>query len=285
MANDLEKLLKFLEVERIDKYLFIGQSPKRPSRIFGGQVLAQALSAAIRTVEEDRIAHSMHAYFLRPGNPKKQIVYEVDPIRDGRSFTTRRVVAKQDGRAIFNTSVSFHTEEDGLSHQIDTPDITPPEELQSDHDFWHDMASRYPDKFDAPTVQPIERRAVNRRDYLDPQPTKPEQHAWFRALGDLGDDRTRHQTVLAYMSDFALLGTALNPHPYTGYSSDMQMASLDHALWFHRDFRADEYLLYSMDSPSAAGNRGFSRGSFYNREGVLIASTAQESLLRLVKPS
>ena len=282
MADDLNKLLNFLEVEQIDKYLFIGQSPKRPSRVFGGQVLAQALNSAIRTVEEDRIAHSMHAYFLRPGNPKKQIVYEVDPIRDGRSFTTRRVVAKQDGRAIFNTSISFQTEEQGFSHQIDMPDITPPEQLQSDHDFWCDMAVKHPDKFEAPTVQPIERMVVERRDYLDPQPTKPEQHAWFKALGDLGDDRTRHQTVLAYMSDFALLGTALCPHPYTGHSSNMQMASLDHALWFHRDFRADEYLLYSMDSPSAAGNRGFSRGSFYNREGVLIASTAQESLLRPV---
>jgi acyl-CoA thioesterase-2 len=282
VADDLNKLLKFLEVEQIDKYLFIGQSPKRPSRVFGGQVLAQALNAAIRTVEEDRIAHSMHAYFLRPGNPKKQIVFEVDPIRDGRSFTTRRVVAKQDGRAIFNTTVSFQTEEHGLSHQIDMPDITPPEQLQSDHDFWSDMAVNHPDKFEAPTVQPIERMAANRRDYLDPQPAKPEQYSWFKALGNLGDDRTRHQTVLAYMSDFALLTTALYPHPHTGHSPNIQMASLDHALWFHRDFRADEYLLYSMDSPSAAGNRGFSRGSFYNREGVLVASTAQESLLRSV---
>lgn len=286
MANDLDKLLNFLEVERIDKYLFIGRSPKRPTRVFGGQVLAQALNAAIRTVEEDdRIAHSMHAYFLRPGDPSKQIVYEVDPIRDGRSFTTRRVVAKQDGRAIFNTSISFHIHEEGLSHQIDMPIVEQPEDLQSDHDFWLDMAQKHPGKFQTPMVESIERKAINRRDYIDPQPTEPEQYAWFRALGDLGDDITRHQTVLAYMSDFALLGTALCPHPYTGHSSDMQMASLDHALWFHRDFRADEYLLYAMDSPSAWGSRGFSRGSFYNREGVLVASSAQESMLRPVKPS
>jgi len=286
VANDLDKLLKLLEVERIDKYLFIGRSPKRPSRVYGGQVLAQSLNAAIRTVEEqDRIAHSMHAYFLRPGNPSKQIVYEVDPIRDGKSFTTRTVVAKQDGRAIFNSSISFHIHEPGLSHQIDMPSTQQPEDLQSDHEFWSDMARKHPGKFRTPLAESIERKAINRRNYLDPQPTEPEQHAWFRALGDLGDDITRHQTVLAYMSDFALLGTALCPHPYTGHSSNMQMASLDHALWFHRDFRADDYLLYAMDSPNAWGSRGFSRGSFYNREGVLVASSAQESMLRQVKPS
>jgi acyl-CoA thioesterase-2 len=280
VANDLDKLLTFLEVEQIDKYLFIGRSPKKPSRVFGGQVLAQALNSAIRTVEEDRFAHSMHAYFLRPGNPAKQIVYEVDPIRDGRSFTTRRVVAKQDGRAIFNTTVSFQTEEHGFSHQIDMPITTEPEGLQSDHTYWTEMAEKYPDRFQPPTVEPIERLAINRRNHLDPQPQEPEQKLWFRALGEIGEDRTRHQTLLAYMSDFALLGTALCPHPYTGSSPGMQMASLDHALWFHRPFRADDYLLYTMDSPSAAGNRGFSRGSFYNRQGTLVASTAQEALLR-----
>ena len=283
MANDLDKLLTFLEVEQIDKYLFIGQSPKQPSRVFGGQVLAQALNGAIRTVDEDRVAHSMHAYFLRPGNPAKQIVYEVDPIRDGRSFTTRRVVAKQDGKAIFNTSVSFQIEEEGFSHQMDMPITKGPEGLQSDYEFWTEMAAKHPERFTAPTVESIERLTVNRRDPLNPQPQEPEQQIWCRALGDLGDDRTKHQTILAYMSDFALLGTALCPHPYTGWSSDMQMASLDHALWFHRSFRADDYLLYAMDSPSAAGNRGFSRGSFYNREGTLVASAAQESLLRPIK--
>ena len=281
MASDLDKLLKFLEVERIDKYLFIGNSPKRPRRVFGGQVLAQSLNAAIRTVELPRLAHSMHAYFLRPGNPAKQIVYEVDPIRDGKSFTTRRVVAKQDGIAIFNTSVSFHVEEQGLSHQFDPPEATPPEELESDFVYWNRLAAEHPGEMEAPKVQPIERKPVRRRDYFDPQPQEPEQHIWFRALGDLGEDPCRHQTVLAYMSDFALLGAALLPHPYTGASKKLQMASLDHALWFHRPFRADDYLLYSMDSPSSGGARGFSRGSFYTRAGELVASTAQESLLRV----
>lgn len=282
MASDLDKLLKFLEVERVDKYLFIGKSPKRPSRVFGGQVLAQALNAAIRTVDAKRIAHSMHAYFLRPGNPARQIVYEVDPIRDGRSFTTRRVVAKQDGVAIFNTSVSFQTHEQGLSHQFERPRVTPPEELESDHSYWSRIARENPD-IEAPRVEPIERKPVTRRDYLAPQPQEPEQHIWFRALGNLGEDHCRHQTVMAYMSDYALLGAAMLPHPYSGRSKNMQMASLDHALWFHRPFRADEYLLYSMDSPSAEGGRGFSRGSFYTQEGVLVASTAQESLLRVIE--
>lgn len=280
MSNDLKKLLTFLEVERIDKYLFIGKSPKRPSRVFGGQVLAQALNSAIRTVDEGRVAHSMHAYFLRPGNPAKQIVYEVDPIRDGRSFTTRRVVAKQDGVPIFNTSVSFQVEEEGLSHRIDMPDVPEPETLDSDHEFWLEMARKHPERFDAPRIHAIERKPVLRRDILDPQPQEPVQHIWFRALGELADDIKTHQTILAFMSDFALLGAALLPHPYTGMSEEMQMASLDHAIWFHRPFRADEHLLYTMDSPTAGGSRGFSRGSFYTRDGELVASTTQESLLR-----
>lgn len=280
MTTDLDKLLGYLEVERIDKYLFIGNSPRRPSRVFGGQVLAQALNAAIRTVDAGRSAHSMHGYFLRPGDPAKQIVYDVDPIRDGRSFTTRRVVAKQDGVAIFNSSVSFHREEQGLSHQFDPPQVPGPEQLESDYDYLTRMAREHPGKIEAPQARSIERRPVTRRNILDPQPQEPEQHIWFRALGDLGEDSCRHQTVLAFMSDFALLGAALLPHPYTGRSENLQLASLDHGLWFHRPFRADDYLLYSMDSPSAAGSRGFSRGSFYTREGLLVASTVQESLLR-----
>jgi len=281
LTKDLDKLLKLLEVERMDKYLFIGRSPKRPSRVFGGQVLAQALNAAVRTVDQERSVHSMHAYFLRPGNPSKQIVYEVDPIRDGRSFTTRRVVAKQDGVAIFNTALSFQREEEGLSHQFSAPEVTPPEELETDYDFWTRMAEEFPGRFNPPHAQTIERRPVKRRDYLAPQPQEPEQHTWIRALGELGDDPRRHQTILAFMSDFALLGTALLPHPYTSADKQLQMASLDHALWFHRPFRADDYLLYSLDSPTASGGRGLSRGSFYTRDGALVASTAQESLLRV----
>lgn len=281
MARDLENLLNLLEVDRLDKYLFSGNSPKRPPRVFGGQVLAQALSAAIRTVEADRTAHSMHAFFLRPGNPEKQIIYEVDPIRDGKSFTTRNVVARQDGVAIFSSSVSFHIQEDGLSHQFEMPHVPPPEDLESDYERSTRLAKEHPGKFEAPEALPIERRPVQVRDMLNPEPMAPQQQIWFRAVGDVGDDLSRHQTMLAFISDFGLLGSALLPHPFNGRSKDLQFASLDHALWFHRPFRADEYLLYCLDSPITTGARGFSRGSFYTRDGTLVASTAQESLLRM----
>jgi len=282
VSSDLDKLLQLLEVEKIDKYLFSGNSPKRPSRIFGGQVLAQSLNAALRTVDATRIAHSMHAYFLRPGNPEKKVIYEVVAIRDGKSFTTRNVVARQDSVAIFNSSISFHKEEPGLAHQCDALQVPPPEELESDHERWSRLAQENPGKIEAPGFQPIERRSVRQRDYLSPQPQEPQQQVWVRALGNLGDDLCRHQTVLAFISDYGLLGTALLAHPYTGMSKNLQSASLDHALWFHRPFKADEYLLYCMDSPITAGGRGFSRGAFYTRDGLLVASTAQESLLRLL---
>ena len=281
MPTNLEKLLQYLEVDAIDKYLFIGKSPKRPARIFGGQVLAQSLNAAIRTVPHDRMAHSLHGYFLRPGDPLKQIVYEVDPIRDGRSFTTRRVVAKQDGCAIFNTAISFQVPEEGLSHQSTMPDVPPPEALESEQKELAKLAKQYPDRIQAWNFGPIERRRILARDRINPQPQEPVQHIWFKVGGDVGADPRRHQTLLAYISDFGLLGTALYPHPYAPHSRRIQEASLDHALWFHRPFRVDDYLLYSLDSPNSAAGRGFSRGSFYSRDGVLVASSAQEALLRL----
>lgn len=281
MANDLDKLLAFLVVEEIGKDVFKGNSPKRPSRVFGGQVLAQALDAAARTVAPERLAHSMHAYFLRPGNPEKEIRYEVDLIRDGGSFTTRNVIAFQDDKAIFSTSISFHIEEPGLSHQSDMPKVPPPEELETERDRWARLAEEHPGKFDPPFIHPIERRAVRPRDYVNPQPREPEYQYWLRALGDPGEDYRRHQVLLAFMSDFGLLGTSLLPHPYGGWSGDVMSASLDHALWFHRRFRADEYLLYDLDSPRAAGARGFSRGSFFTRDGELVASSAQECLIRV----
>lgn len=279
----LEKLLNYLEVERIDKYLFIGRSSRKPARVFGGQVLAQALNAAIRTVEAGRVAHSMHAYFLRPGDPSKQIVYEVDPIRDGRSFTTRRVVARQDGRAIFNTAISFQTPEDGLDHQATMPEVPPPESVRPDSEILQELEKSHPGLIQIPIAGPIERRRVNPRNRLDPQPCEPVQHIWMRVMGELEGDLTRHQTLLAYISDFGLLGTALFPHPVASHSAQIQEASLDHALWFHRAFRVDDYLLYTIDSPSAASGRGFSRGSFYTRDGVLVASSAQEALIRVRK--
>lgn len=281
MSIQLEKLLGYLEVEPVDKYLFIGKSPKRPARIFGGQVLAQSLSAAFSTVDSDRIAHSMHGYFLRPGDPARQIVYEVDPIRDGRSFTTRRVVAKQDGRAIFNTAVSFQVAEEGLSHQSSMPDVPQPEELESEQEQLAELAKTNPELAQMAMLGPIERRRVNPRDRINPQPQEAIEHMWFKVESEIGGDYRRHQMLLAYISDFGLLGTALYPHPYSPQSKEIQAASLDHALWFHRPFRLDDYLLYSLDSPSLESSRGFSRGSFYTRDGELVASSAQESLLRL----
>ncbi|MHA7815312.1 MAG: acyl-CoA thioesterase [Pseudohaliea sp.] len=276
----IERLIEYLEVQRVDRYLFTGQSPARPRRIFGGQVLAQSLNAALRSVDEAFEAHSMHAYFLRPGDPSRQIVFEVDPIRDGRSFATRRVVAKQDGRAIFNTAVSLQRSEPGLEHQARPVTVTPPEELESDYDFWMRKHQENPDRYPAPLAQAIERRVVNRRDYDNPQPQEPVQYSWFRASGEVGADPRRHQVLLAFISDFALLGASLLPHPYTAQSPGMQVASLDHALWFHRPARTDEYLLYAMDSPNASGGRGFCRGQFFTRDGRLVASTAQEALIR-----
>jgi len=281
LAEELQKLLNYLEVEAIDKYLFIGRSPQRPPRIFGGQVLAQALNSAIRTVPEDRTVHSLHGYFLRPGDPQKQIVYEVDPIRDGRSFTTRRVVAKQHGIAIFNAAVSFQTGEEGLSHQSTIPDVPPPEDLPSEQDELDALEKKYPGRVNIPIYGPVERRRIKPRDRFNPQPQEPVQHMWVRIKGDLGDDLQRHQTLLAFISDFGLLGTALYPHPFNPFNKRIQEASLDHAIWFHRPFKVNDYLLYTMDSPNSSGGRGFSRGSFYTREGVLVASTAQEALIRL----
>jgi acyl-CoA thioesterase-2 len=223
----------------------------------------------------------MHGYFLRPGDPSKQIVYEVDPIRDGKSFTTRRVVAKQDGRAIFNTSVSFQVPEEGLSHQSEMPDVPPPEALSSQAQEFAEFAKKYPDKVLVPSLGPIKQRRVINRDRLSPQPQDPVQHIWMRIEGEAGDDLQRQQILLAFISDFGLLGTALYPHPFSPHDQRIQEASLDHALWFHRPFRLDDYLLYTMDSPNSAGGRGFSRGSFYSRDGVLVASCAQEALIRL----
>ncbi len=283
-TSDLEGLLRNLQVEEIDTCLFVGKSPRLPKRVFGGQVLAQALNAAVRTVEQDdRHPHSMHAYFLRPGDPSRKIVYEVDPIRDGRSFTTRRVVAKQNGRAIFNTSISFQVTEEGPAHQFDMPEAPDPESLESDHDYWERLAKET-GELNMVRSHAIDRRSVNRRDMMNPAQDirAPENQVWFKAAGSLPEDPQLHQTLLAYMSDMTLIGVALHPHPYSTRMPDMQFASLDHAIWFHQPLRADEWLLYHQDSPAAMAARGFCRGSFYTRDGRLVASTTQEALIRPV---
>jgi acyl-CoA thioesterase-2 len=284
MPAAVTSLLATLDLEPLEHNLFRGHSPQVGwQRVFGGQVIAQALSAATRTVPAERPAHSLHGYFLRPGDPEVPIIFEVDRIRDGKSFTTRRVVAIQHGHAIFSMSVSYHVEETGLDHQTDAPQAPPPEALMSDEELQRLIMTvgTEPVKAYWRRERAIELRPVSLKHYTSRQKLEPIQQVWFRATGSLPDDPAVHKSVLAYASDLLLLDTSLYPHGRSLFDSDLQVASLDHALWFHRDFRADEWLLYAQDSPSASGSRGFNRGAIFTREGVLVASVAQEGLIRV----
>ncbi len=278
----LNTLLENLNVSAIAPNRFSGKSPARPKRVFGGQVLAQALDAATKTVQQERPAHSLHAYFLRPGNPNIDIIYDVEITRDGSSFSIRRVVAWQEDKAIFEASVSFHEQEPGLSHQMPKPVASNPEALEEDQVHRHRVVEN-PDESNNPLYQsPIKRYTEKPRHPESPDIDEPIQNVWFNIPHTLPDDPRVHQVLLAYISDFTLLGAALRPHPHTVYDSKMKLfASIDHCIWFHRPARVDQFLLYAQDSPNAESARGFSRGSFYTRDGVLIASTAQEALLRV----
>jgi len=283
MSEPIDDLIALLDLEPIEVNIFRGVSPQdRSQRVFGGQVLGQALVAATRTVEE-RVCHSLHAYFLLPGDPKVPILYEVDRSRDGKSFSSRRVVAIQHGRPIFHMSVSFQVEEPGLEHQIDAPDVPRPETLPSEDDFRRDMADKIPEKYREHFLRkrPIELRPVDRTDIFCPKKQPPHQSVWVRATGALPADVALQQCVLAYASDMTLLDTGLMPHGIGWFDDRIQMASIDHAMWFHRPFRADQWLLYVQDSPSASGARGFNRGLIYDENGKLVASVAQEGLMRL----
>ncbi len=283
MSSSVDELVDLLDLEPIEVNLFRGRSPQAHwQRVFGGQVLGQALVAATRTVDK-RAAHSLHAYFIRPGDPKTPIVYEVDRARDGRSFTTRRVVAIQHGRPIFNMSVSFHLEEDGASHQFDMPDIPQPEDLETEYELRLKAAPRLSSEKAKYITQPspIELRPVAPADLVTPEQRPPEQFVWMRATGPLPEDISLHQCVLAYASDMTLLDTCIMPHAISWLDDRLQTASLDHAIWFHRPFKADEWLLYAQDSPCSFGSRGFNRGTIYTREGQLVASVAQEGLIRI----
>jgi acyl-CoA thioesterase II len=284
MSYDIHDLLALLDLEPLEFNIYRGTNRDIGSgRVFGGQVLAQALVAARRTVEEDRAAHSLHGYFILPGDLRTPIVYFVDRLRDGKSFTTRQVTAIQHGRAIFNMSASFQKLESGLEHQSVMPDVAPPEQLPSELDLIRNMAERIPDHLRAVLTQdrPIDFRAVDTVDPFEPRPGPPTRHIWMRANGRMADDLLAHQAALAYASDYGLLSTALLPHGRSVRQPDMQAATLDHAIWFHRAFRMDEWLLYALDSPVAAGARGFARGAVYTRDGQLVASVAQEGLIRL----
>lgn len=266
--------------------MFRGTSPKAGwQRVFGGQVLGQALVAASRTVEEPRAAHSLHGYFLIGGDPNRPIIYEVERVRDGGSFTTRRVKAIQAGMAIFVMSASFHRAEPGFEHQITMPKVPRPDELPSERELMEKLLPRMPEPIRKyfQRKRPIELRPVGFERYMRRQKGEPQQCVWMRASGRLPDDPQLHQCVLAYASDMTLLDTALIAHGRMLFDPDLQMASLDHALWLHRPFRADEWLLYSQDSPSAQGARGFCRGSVFTAAGELVASVAQEGLMRHVQ--
>jgi acyl-CoA thioesterase-2 len=279
----LDGLLQVLDLEPLEQNLFRGLSPKVGwQRVYGGQVLGQALVAACRTVSEPRIAHSLHGYFLLAGDPKVPLLYEVERIRDGGSFTTRRVKAIQHGVSIFAMSVSFQKEEEGFEHALSMPDVPPPESLPSAAELMNQLIDKLPENMRSywQRENPIDLRPVDVSRYLGRDKSAPQQNIWLRANGRLPDDVRLHQCVLAYASDFTLLDTALIAHGKLLFDADIQLASLDHALWFHRPFRADEWLLYAQDSPNASGARGFCRGSFFSRDGRLVASTAQEGLIR-----
>ena len=279
-------LLDLLDLEPLELNLFRGRSPQVGwQRVFGGQVIGQALVAACRTVE-GRQPHSMHAYFLLPGDPKVPIIYEVDRIRDGKSFTTRRVVAIQHGQAIFSMSVSFHVDEPSLTHQAPMPEVPPPEQLPNENQAREWVLANMPEPIRRyyELERPIEMRPVEYTRYLGQKFENARFHVWIRTTGQLPDDPAIHQCVLAYASDWTLLDTALVPHGRSLFEREFMAASLDHALWFHRPFRADDWLLYAQDSPNLAGARGFSRGLIFARDGTLVASVAQEGLVRRRTP-
>ena len=283
MSHVLSELLTLLRLERLEQNLFRGQSQDLGwGTVFGGQVLGQALSAAEQTVPPERRVHSLHGYFLRKGDTALPIIYDVDCIRDGRSFTTRRVVAIQKGRAIFNMSASFQQHEVGLEHQVPAPQTSGPEGLRSEQELALELEHLIPAALrpGALAEKPIEIRPVDPIDPSDPSVRPPRRQVWFRANGSLPEDLRVHQHLLAYASDFHLLGCALQPHGVSWLTPGLQVASLDHAMWFHQPFRLDEWLLYDIDSPSSSSARGLSRGQFFTRAGVLVASTAQEGLFR-----
>jgi acyl-CoA thioesterase-2 len=285
----LGALLSLLDLETIDTNLYRGTSPQLGlKRIFGGQVLAQALTAAMRTIDQPRPMHSLHSYFLLAGDPKVPVIYEVERVRDGGSFTTRRVKAIQNGRAIFVMSASFQRVEEGFDHQLPMPQVPAPEQLPDAQEIIAKYADQLPPGALAYLTRerPIELRLIGlEQRYRRTMGVRPEQYVWLRAAGRLPDDERVHQCVLAYASDFTLLDTALIPHGKLIFDADLQLASLDHAIWMHRSFRADEWLLYAQESPSASGARGLSRGSVYRRDGTLIATVMQEGLMRRCTPA
>ncbi len=280
------ELLDLLDIETLEVDLFrgTGLGGETSKRIFGGHVIAQALAAAYRTVE-DRLCHSLHAYFIRPGDPAIPVIYQVDRARDGGSFTTRRVVAIQHGKQILNMSASFHIEEDGWDYQHPMPEVPGPDGLKNRAELREQYRDRIPEKWqqDFFRKRPIEIREVAPRDLFAPTPQSDENHLWFRMQAAKGQSPQMQHCLLAYASDMNLLGSSLRPHGQTWFTGNVMSASLDHALWFHGPTSFEDWHLYSMDAPFTGGARGFNRGKIYNQNGVLVASAAQEGLVRPLK--
>jgi acyl-CoA thioesterase-2 len=285
MTAAMDELLAILDLERLEHNLFRGRSPNLDwQRVFGGQTIAQALVAAQRTVEADRQVHSLHGYFMRPGDTRVPIVYEVDRIRDGGSFTTRRVVAIQHGHAIFSLEASFQHDEPGLEHQMPMPlDVPDPDVLLSQRELVRKYGEAVPEGVRRywQRERPLEMKPVMLKHYTSREKLDPVQHVWIRTSGPVPDDRATQAAVLAYLSDMTLLDTSTFAHGRAVFDRDIQAASLDHAMWFHRPHRLDDWVLYTQDSPSTQGSRGFTRGLMFARDGTLIASVAQEGLIRL----
>lgn len=282
VIDNIDKLLKSIALEQLDANLFRGFSHDIGSpNVYGGQAISQALDAAIQTIPRDRFVHSLHSYFILPGDLTKPIIYQVLNIRDGGSFSTRRVTGMQNGKAIFILAASFQLEQQGLDHQIKIPQTTPPDQLQSDFDLMTQFKDQIPKSFkNFIRPKPIEFRPVNPLSFILPQKQAPKRYIWMRAIGKVPNDTTIQQRLLAYASDYNLLITALLPHQHETNISKLQLASIDHAMWFHRTFNLEDWLLYELDSPSASNTRGFTRGNIYTKDGKLVASVVQEGLMR-----
>ncbi len=280
--NEITALIDAITLDKIEENIYSGKSHSigGGKRVFGGQVLAQALQAAALTVPENRIVHSLHGYFILPGDTEKPIIYNVDRLRDGGSFTTRRVIAIQNGKAIFNMAASFQIQEEGFEHQISMPNVASPESLMNAEELLAAYKHQLPESAirSLSVPRPIEFRPVEKPYFMNPQKGQPYNHVWMRAKGEVPNHPILHRTLLAYASDYNLLSTALQPHGVTW--ADLMAASLDHAMWFHRDFKMDSWLLYALDSPSASNARGFTRGNIFDEQGRLIASVVQEGLIR-----
>jgi acyl-CoA thioesterase-2 len=283
MSKPLSDLLELLQLEQLEVDLFRGQSENLGlPQVYGGQVIGQALSAARYTVAEDRTVHSFHSYFLYPGDPEKPIIYDVENLRDGKSFSTRRVKAIQNGRPIFYLTASYHGEAPGFEHQSAMPEIPGPENYASESELAARIADFLPEKLRKAFCgeKPIEMRPVTVINPLKPEKAEPKQYLWIRANGEMPDNQLIHQYLLGYASDWGFLTTALHPHGVTLLTPKFQVATIDHSIWFHRPVKMDEWLLYVIDSPNASNSRGLVRGEIFNQKGELIASSVQEGVMR-----